>query len=57
MIDEKTKQKVKILAFWDKYGTQATEDAYKVKRRTLYLKYKGYKQTMAVSLKSISENT
>ncbi len=37
MIDEKTKEKVKILAFWDKYGIEATEKAYKVKRRTLYL--------------------
>lgn len=37
MIQEKTKQKVKILAFWDKHGLDATLDAYSVKKRTLYL--------------------
>lgn len=36
MVTEKAKHKFNILAFWQKYGLQATIDAYGVKRRTLY---------------------
>ena len=37
MITEKAKQRVRILAFWEKHGTLATEEAFTVKKRTLYL--------------------
>lgn len=36
MISEKAKERVKILAFWDKHGTDATHDAYGVSKRTLF---------------------
>jgi transposase InsO family protein len=37
MISETAKKRAIILTFWKKYGTEATEDAYHVKERTLYL--------------------
>lgn len=37
MITEVAKHRVRVLAFWEKYGTLATEEAFKVKERTLYL--------------------
>src|SRR3989338_4550633 len=37
MIQEKANERVRILAFWEKHGTEATEEAFKVKERTLYL--------------------
>lgn len=37
MINEEAKRKVKILTFWQKYGTQATKEAYNVGQSTLYL--------------------
>ena len=37
MITEEAKQRTRILAFWDKHGTTATEEAFEVKRRTLFL--------------------
>jgi len=37
MITEQAKERVRILAFWDKHGTEATEEAFGVKKRTLYL--------------------
>lgn len=36
IITEKAKERVKVLAFWEKHGTGATYDAYGVSRRTLY---------------------
>ena len=36
MISEKAKQRVRILAFWEKYGDEATKEAFKVSRPTLY---------------------
>lgn len=36
MISEKAKKRVKILAFWEKHGTDATHDAYGVSKRTLF---------------------
>ena len=36
MISEKAKQRVRILAFWEKYGDTATKEAFKVSRPTLY---------------------
>ncbi len=36
MITEKAKERCRVLAFWEKYGTEATEEAFKVKRRTLF---------------------
>jgi transposase InsO family protein len=37
MISDTAKTRVKILDFWKRYGTEATEEAFEVKRRTLYL--------------------
>ncbi len=37
MISEQAKQRCRILAFWEKHGTQATEEAFNIKRRTLFL--------------------
>ncbi len=37
MITEEAKRRARIITFWQKYGTAATEEAYGVKRRTLYL--------------------
>jgi len=36
MITEETKRRVRILAFWEKHGIQATQDAFQVSRRTLF---------------------
>lgn len=36
MISETAKERVKILAFWEKHGTGATHDAYAVSKRTLF---------------------
>lgn len=36
VISEKAKERVKILAFWEKHGTGATYDAYGVSKRTLF---------------------
>lgn len=36
MITEKAKERVRILAFWERHGTAATEEAFTVKKRTLY---------------------
>ena len=36
MITHEAKERTRILAFWEKYGTKATEEAFKVKRRTLF---------------------
>ena len=36
MITEQAKQRTKILAFWKKHGTEATEEAFGTKRRTLF---------------------
>ncbi len=35
MISEQAKERVKILAFWEKHGTEATTEAFKVSKRTL----------------------
>ena len=37
MIKEEAKQRAKILTFWKQYGLKATEEAFSVKERTLYL--------------------
>jgi transposase InsO family protein len=44
MVTEKAKHKARVLAFWGKHGLQATEEAFKVKRRTLYLWKSQYKK-------------
>jgi transposase InsO family protein len=37
MIQEKAKERCRVLAFWKKHGTEACEEAFKVRERTLYL--------------------
>ena len=44
MIQEKAKEKCRILAFWEKHGTAATEEAFNIKRRTLFLWQKKLKE-------------
>jgi len=36
MVTDKAKHKLKVLAFWRRYGLEATKAAFKVKERTLY---------------------
>jgi transposase InsO family protein len=36
MITEQAKERCRILTFWQKHGTEATEEAFRVKRRTLF---------------------
>lgn len=36
MISDKAKERARILVFWDKHGLEATIEAFKVSRRTLY---------------------
>lgn len=44
MITEEAKQRTKILAFWEEYGTEAVEKAFGTKRRTLFLWQKKLKE-------------
>ena len=37
MITNEAKERCRILAFWQKHGTEATEEAFKVKKRTLFI--------------------
>ena len=37
MISEEAKRRCQILSFWEKHGLEATNEAYGVKKRTLYL--------------------
>lgn len=46
MITEKAKERVRILAFWERHGTAAAEEAFRVSRRTLYRWQKTLKQGM-----------
>lgn len=36
MITQKAQHKARVLAFWQKYGPQAAEEAFNVRKRTLY---------------------
>jgi transposase InsO family protein len=36
MITDEAQRRTRILAFWEKYGTQATSEAFSVSRRTLF---------------------
>ena len=36
MVSDKAQQRYRALLFWEKYGLEATMEAFKVKRRTLY---------------------
>lgn len=36
MITEQAKELVRILAFWEKHGTEATTEAFNLSRRTLF---------------------
>ena len=36
MITEEAKERCRILAYWEKYGDEATTEAFKVSRRTLF---------------------
>ncbi len=36
MITEQAKERCRILAFWERHGTEATKEAFRVSRRTLF---------------------
>ena len=36
MITEQAKERCRILAFWEKHGTEATKEAFEISRRTLF---------------------
>lgn len=44
MITEKALHKARVLAFWEKYGLEATIEAFKLKRRTLFYWKRQFKQ-------------
>ena len=44
MISEEAKRRKKILEFWEKYGLEATTEAFGVSRRTLFRWRKAYKE-------------
>lgn len=44
MLTEKAKHKAKVLVFWEKHGLSATLDAFPVKRSTLFLWKKQFKE-------------
>ncbi|WP_187648704.1 integrase core domain-containing protein [Nitrosophilus labii] len=44
MISEEVKKRKKILEFWEKYGLEATTEAFGVSRRTLFRWKKAYKE-------------
>lgn len=44
MITKKAKYKAKVLAFWEKHGLEATMDAFPVKRPTLFLWKKKFRE-------------
>lgn len=44
MITEEAKRRAKIISFWKKHGAEAAEEAYSVKKRTLYLWQKKLKK-------------
>ena len=46
MITEQAKERVKILAFWEKYGTQATKEAFGVSRPSLFRWQKKLKESL-----------
>ena len=56
MITEEAKQRTKILAFWEEYGTEAVEKAFGTKRRTLFLWRRSWKRVVENSNPSIQSN-
>lgn len=46
MITEQAKERCRILAYWEKYGNEATVEAFKVSRRTLFRWQKKLKTSM-----------
>jgi len=46
MITEEAKKRVRILAFWEKYGTQATKEAFGVSRATLFRWQKALEESL-----------
>jgi len=45
MISEEAKRRVKILRFWEKYGLEATIEAFGVSKRTLFRWKRAYKES------------
>ena len=56
MISNKAKERVKILAFWEKHGTEATVEAFGVSKRTLY-RWQSALQTGAGRLESLNQSS
>lgn len=56
MVTEKAKEKARILAFWGIHGLNATTDAFKVSRRTLYI-WKAQQQKGRGSFEALNEQS
>jgi hypothetical protein len=52
MVSDKAQQRYRALLFWEKYGLDATMEAFKVKRRTLYYWRKQLSEGNEVSSRS-----
>ena len=46
MITEQAKRRAKILAFWERYGAEATKEAFGTSRRTLFRWQKGLEKSL-----------
>jgi transposase InsO family protein len=46
MITEQAKERCRVLAFWEKHGTSATTEAFRVSKRTLFRWQKKLKQSL-----------
>src|SRR3989344_2171113 len=53
MITEQAKERCRVLAFWDKHGTEAAKEAFNVSERSLFRWQKALKQTR---LRSVPED-
>ena len=56
MISETAKKRVEILAFWEKYGDEATTEAFKVSRPTLFRWQKTLRENMG-KLESLNKKS
>jgi len=56
MVTDKAKRKAQVLAFWHKHGLEATVEAFRVKRRTLYL-WKAQQKKGGGSLEALNEKS
>jgi len=56
MITEQAKERCRILAFWEKYGDQATKEAFKISRPTLF-RWQSYIRKGGGKLESLNKKS